>query len=179
MAESVTKLPISKEAKSVETPVTAREWRPFELLRREVDQLFDDFGTGFWRSPFRRAVSAEPFWRRGAVWNTAPAVDVTETEKAYNIVAELPGIDEKNVEVKLTNGILTIKGEKQEEKEEKKKDYYLRECQYGKFERSFELPDGVDQDKIEANVKKGVLTVTLPKTAEAQTAEKKIAIKAA
>lgn len=179
MAESVTKLPISKETKNAEVPATVREWRPFELLRREVDQLFDDFGMGFWRSPFHRAVSAEPFWRREAVWNAVPAVDVTEAEKAYNIVAELPGIDEKNVEVKLTNGILTIKGEKQEEKEEKKKDYYLRERQYGTFERSFELPDGVDQDKIEATVKKGILTVTLPKTAAAQTAEKKIAIKAA
>lgn len=179
MAESVTKLPISKGNKGAEPSASAPEWRPFELLRREIDHLFDDFGIGFWRTPFRRAVSAEPFWRHEAAWTAAPAVDVAETEKAYNIVAELPGIDEKNVEVKLTNGVLTIKGEKQEEKEEKKKDYYLRERQYGTFERSFQLPEGVDRDKIEANVKKGVLTVTLPKTVEAQTAEKKIAVKAA
>ncbi len=74
---------------------------------------------------------------------------------------------------------LIIKGEKQEEKEEKKKDYYLHERSFGSFERSFRMPEGVDTDKIEANFKKGVLTVKLPKTAEAQKAEKKVAIKAA
>jgi len=91
----------------------------------------------------------------------------------------LPGMDEKSIEVKLANGVLTIKGEKQNEKEEKQKDYYLRERSFGSFERSFQVPDGVDGDKIAANFKKGVLTLTLPKSAEAQKAEKKIAVKAA
>ena len=86
---------------------------------------------------------------------------------------------QKNVEVKVANGVLTIKGEKNEEKEEKKKDYYLRERNFGSFERSFQVPDGVDRDKIEASFKKGVLTVTLPKKPEAQKAAKKIAVKAA
>ena len=108
-----------------------------------------------------------------------PTVDVSETDKAYEITAELPGMDEKNVEVKLANGSLTIKGEKQDEKEEKKKDYHMRERSYGSFERSFQVPDGVDADKIEANFKKGVLTVILPKSAEAQKAEKKITVKSA
>ena len=108
-----------------------------------------------------------------------PTVDVSETDKAYEITAELPGMDEKNVEVKLANGLLTIKGEKQDEKEEKKKDYHMRERSYGSFERSFQVPDGVDADKIEANFKKGVLTVILPKSAEAQKAEKKITVKSA
>ena len=72
-------------------------------------------------------------------------------------------MDEKNIEVKVVNGDLTIKGEKQEEKEEKKKDYYLQERHFGSFERRFQLPEGVDADKIEASFKKGVLTVTLPK----------------
>ena len=97
-----------------------------------------------------------------------PTVDVSETDKAYEITAELPGMDEKNVEVKVANGVLTIKGEKQDEKEEKKKDYHMRERSYGSFERSFQVPDGVDADKIEANFKKGVLTVILPKSAEAK-----------
>ena len=88
-------------------------------------------------------------------------------------------MDEKNVEVKLINGVLTIKGEKQDDKEEKKKDYYMRERSFGSFQRSFQVPEGVDTDKIEANFKKGVLTVTLPKSAEAQKAEKKIAVKSA
>ena len=108
-----------------------------------------------------------------------PAVDIAESEKAYEITAELPGMDEKNIEVKVTDGSLTIKGEKQEEKEEKEKDYYLQERRYGSFERSFELPESVDPDKIEASFKKGVLTVTLPKKAEAQKPAKKIEVKAA
>jgi HSP20 family protein len=80
--------------------------------------------------------------------------------------------------VKVVNGNLTIKGEKQEEKEEKKKGYYLRERHFGSFERSFGLPEGVDADKIEATFKKGVLTLTLPKKPEAQKPEKKIEVKA-
>ena len=80
--------------------------------------------------------------------------------------------------MKIANGMLTIKGEKQEEKEEVKPDYYVRERSFGSFERSFPVPDGVELDKVDANFKKGVLTVTLPKTAEAQKAEKKITVKA-
>jgi HSP20 family protein len=88
-------------------------------------------------------------------------------------------MDEKNIEVKLANGGLTIKGEKQEEKEEKEKEYYLHERHFGSFERCFRVPEGVDTSKIEATFKKGVLTVTLPKSPEAQKAEKKIEVKAA
>ena len=99
-------------------------------------------------------------------------------EKAYEITADLPGMDDKNIEVKAVDGVLTIKGEKQEEKEEKKKDYYLQERSFGSFQRSFGLPDGVDQDKIEASFKKGVLIVTLPKRPEAQKPTKKIEVKA-
>src|SRR5690606_41318480 len=102
-----------------------------------------------------------------------------EKEKEYEITAELPGIDEKNVEIKLANGTLTIKGEKKEEKEEKQKDYHLSERRYGSFQRSFPLPEGIDTDKVEATFAKGVLTVKLPKTVEAQKAEKKITVKAA
>ena len=113
---------------------------PVEGFRRKIDRLFDDFSMGFWRSPFRRSLfAAEPFWRRELSWTAAPAVDVTESDKAYEVTAELPGMDEKNIEVKVVNGNLTIKGEKQEEKEEKKKDYYLHERHFGSFERSFEV----------------------------------------
>jgi HSP20 family protein len=110
-------------------------------------------------------------------WPATPAVDVAEKDKAYEITAELPGLDEKNVEVKVANGMLSIKGEKKEEKEEKKRGYYLSERRYGAFERRFQIPEGVDSDKIDATFKKGVLTVTLPKSATAQAAEKKIAVK--
>ena len=112
-------------------------------------------------------------------WGAPPAVDIVEKDNAYEVTAELPGLDEKNIEVKLVNGGLTIKGEKQEEKEEKKKGYYLHERQFGSFERCFQVPQGVDTNKIEASFRKGVLTVTLPKKPEAQKPEKKIEIKAA
>ncbi len=87
-------------------------------------------------------------------------------------------MDASNVDVKLANGVLTIKGEKKEEKEEKEKDYYLSERRFGSFQRSFQLPEGIDEDKIQANFEKGVLTVKLPKGAEAQKPEKKISIAA-
>jgi HSP20 family protein len=172
MAENVTKLPVTREKSE-----SLQAWHPFESLRQEIDRLFDDFGMGF---PFRRSLWAtEPLFRREVTWPTMPAVDVVEGEKAYEITAELPGMDEKNIEVKMADGRLTIKGEKQEEKEEKKKDYYLQERHFGSFERSFDIPESVDPNKIEASFKKGVLTVTLPKKAEAQKPAKKIEVKAA
>ncbi len=112
-------------------------------------------------------------------WGGAPVVDIVDKGDAYEVTAELPGLDEKNIEVKLINGSLTIKGEKQEEKEVKKKDYHLRERHFGSFERSFTVPEGVDTDKIEAGFKNGVLTVTLPKKPEAQKPAKKIEVKGA
>jgi HSP20 family protein len=176
MAEAATKLPIKSQDKTPERATAMGEWRPFEALRREIDRWFEDMD---WRAPTRRgAFDLDPFWRRELTWPHVPAVDVVEKDKAYEVTAELPGLDEKNVEVKVANGTLTIKGEKSEEKEEKRKDYYLSERRFGSFERRFQIPQGVDASKIEANFKKGVLTVTLPKTQEAQAAEKTIAVKA-
>jgi HSP20 family protein len=177
MAETATKLSVRNEDKSTDRPA---EWRPFENLRREVDRLFEDFQLGPWRSPFgRSAFVLQPFWPSETAWSKAPAVDIAEKEKAYEITAELPGMDESNIDVKFSDGTLTITGEKRDDKEEKKKDYYLSERRYGSFQRSFGVPDGVDADKIEANFKNGVLTVTLPKSPQAQKSEKKIAIKKA
>jgi len=179
MAETVTKMPVKTEEKSTEPLPAPQGWHPIETLRREVDRLFEDFHGGFWPSPFRRsAFDIEPFWRRGPRWAATPAVDIVEKDNAYEVAAELPGLDEKGIEVKFANDVLTIKGEKREEKEEKGKDYYLHERSFGSFERCFAVPEGVDADKIEASFKKGVLTVTLPKTPEAQKPEKKIAVKA-
>ena len=175
MTETTSKVPVKSEMSRSSVPEI---WRPFESLRREMDRLFDDFGGGLWRSPFRGSFGL-PSQRTELNLSAIPAVDVSDTDKAYEITAELPGMDEKNVDVKLINGVLTIKGEKQDDKEEKKKDYYMRERSFGSFQRSFQVPEGVDTDKIEANFKRGILTVTLPKSAEAQKAEKKIAVKAA
>jgi HSP20 family protein len=175
MAETSSKVPVKTEKMP---PSTLPAWRPFESLRREIDRLFEDFDGSFWRSPLRRSwLDMDPF--HGGRVEALPAVDVTETDKAYEIVAELPGMDQNNIEVKLANGMVTIKGEKQDDKEEKKKDYYMRERSFGSFQRTFPVPDGVDTDKIDASFKKGVLTITLPKSAEAQKSEKKITVKAA
>jgi HSP20 family protein len=177
MAEA-TKVPVKTAGK--EAAPALKPWRPIEDLRREVERLFDDFDTSIWRTPFGRSFfDVQPFWQRQTSLAAMPAVNVAETDKAYEITAELPGLDEKNVEVKVAAGVLTIKGEKLDEKEEKDKDYYLSERSFGSFQRSFQVPDGIDADKIEANFKNGVLTVMLPKSPEAQKAEKKIEVKAA
>jgi HSP20 family protein len=174
MAEP-TKLPVKTEERKA--PGFA-PWRPFETLRHEIDRVFEDFDGDLWRSRFGRPMfDLQPFWSRGSTWAAVPAVDIAATDKAYEITAELPGMDEKNIEVKFADGVLTIKGEKKDEKEEKKKD--LSERSYGSFQRSFQVPDGVDTDKIEATFKKGILTVALPKSAESQKAAKKIDVKAA
>jgi HSP20 family protein len=179
MAGTAAKPPVKIEEKEVGRPTALQAWRPLEDLRREIDRLFYDFDRNFWLAPFRRSIfDIEPFWRREGGWGVAPAVDVVEKDDAYEVTAELPGLDEKNVELKLADGELTIRGEKQEEKEEKKKEYYLHERHFGSFERRFAVPEGVDTDKIEASFKKGVLTVRLPKKPEARKPEKKIEIKA-
>jgi HSP20 family protein len=181
MAEAASKVPVTTERETTSKRTTAlRAWRPFESLHREVDRLFEDFDRDFWRSPFRSSVfDIEPVWQREVTWGAPLAVDIVEKDKAYEITAELPGMDEENIQVKLANGSLTIKGEKQEEKEEKKKDYHLRERHFGSLERCFAVPEGVDVDKIEASFKKGVLTVILPKKPEVIKPEKKIEVKTA
>ena len=177
MAEAATKLPTKPEAKESER--AGGEWRPLATLRHEIDRLFDDFRLGWPRPGGRTVFDVEPFWRGELTFGKAPAVDIAEREKEYEITAELPGMEEKNIDVKFADGVLTIKGEKQEEKEEKKKNYYLSERRFGSFQRSFQVPEGVDADKIDASFKNGVLTVILPKSPEAQKREKKIAIKKA
>lgn len=173
MTQTASKARVTQERSTVTSPAL-QPWRPLESLHREIDRLFGEFGGG-WPSLGRPLFGEEPIWQAAIM---APAVDVTEDEKAYEVTAELPGMDEKNIEVNVADGSLTIKGEKKEEKEEKKKDYYLHERHFGSFQRSFTLPKGVDSNKIGAAFKKGVLTVTLPKTAEAQKSQKKIEVKA-
>src|SRR5262249_47916141 len=176
MDETASKVPVTEE-KAPERSTESQPWRPFESLRREVYRLFEDFDRDLRRPLRRSAFDVEPFWRRQLKWGAAPAVDVIETDSAFELTADLPGIDEKNIGWKLAQGGLTIKGEKQEEKEEKQKDYYVHERHIGSFERHFALPEGVDTDKIEASFKNGVLNVRLPKTPEVIKPEKKIKVK--
>jgi HSP20 family protein len=139
-----------------------------------MDSLFEDFSGG--RPHFRRSFSG----RAKAGFGAIPTVALTETDKAYEIVSQLPGgMDEKNIEVTFADGVLTIKGEKQEEREEKKKSYHMRdERSSGSFERTFHVSEGIDTDRITASFKKGALAVSLPKSAEARRAERNITVKA-
>ncbi|AOL04216.1 MULTISPECIES: Hsp20/alpha crystallin family protein [Burkholderia] len=179
MKESSTKLPVKKPQESSEHSLMAPYWHPIESLRREMDRLFDDFNRSTGVPSARQPIfNLQPFWRRDHEWSAEPAVDFAETDKSYEITADLPGMDEKDIEVKLANGGLSIRGEKQQEKEEQHKDYYVHERRFGSFERYFHMPDGVDRSKVEASFQKGVLRVTLPKTPEACKAEKKIEVKA-
>jgi HSP20 family protein len=178
MDDATKKVPAEAGKNEVETPEMFREWGLLDSLFSDLDRRLDPFRRRFWRSPFGRTVlDLEPLWHGEPGWAVKPVVDVVEKDKSYEIKAELPGIDAKNVELKVANGTLTIKGEKKEQKEEKKENYYLSERRFGSFQRSFAMPTGVDADKIEAAFSNGILTVTLPKSAEAIEREKKIAIK--
>ncbi len=149
---------------------------PWQALRSEMDRLFDRFSGGF---PALRRVFDPEFSARqdGSLGFAAPAVDVTEDEKAYKIAAELPGMSEKDIDVSINGDILMLTGEKRREREEKDENRYLAERTYGAFQRSFTLPDGVDRDAITAEFSKGVLTLTLPKSPQAQQQRKKIEVK--
>jgi HSP20 family protein len=146
-------------------------WHSF---RGEMDRLFDRFGF----PSLRRMFDIEPSWRSANLFSfSAPAIDISEDEKVYKISAELPGIDAKDIDVSVSGDTLALRGEKRQEKEEKDKNYHFSERAYGSFQRSFQLPSTVDRDKVAADFSKGVLTVTLPKTAEAQKPQKKIEVK--
>jgi HSP20 family protein len=133
-------------------------------LRNEMDNLFDRFID--WR-PFGGVAE-------GGMWN--PALDVSETPKQVVVKAELPGMDPKDIDISLHDNVLTLKGERKQEKEEKEENYHRVERSYGSFMRSFRLPAEVAADKVNATYKDGVLTVKLNKTAKS--AAKKIEIKA-
>lgn len=157
----------------------AEEDRPFhafrhemEALHREMDRLFDDF----WRGGAHPAVAASDPWTLGAV---TPSVDETEDDKAYHVVVELPGMDEKDVEITLSDSTLTIRGEKKQEGEQKGKDYYRKERSFGAFLRSLPIPGEINESGIKASFKKGILTIDLPKSEEAQKKVRHIDIKAA
>ena len=158
-------------------PATRASTDPWQTMRSEFDRLFDRF-PGFGWPAMRRMFDFAPAAETTFSFNV-PAVDVTEDDKAYKIAAELPGLAEKDVDVSVSGDVLTLKGEKRQEREEKDKNWHVSERAYGSFQRSFSLPTGIDRDKIACEFAKGVLTVTLPKSAEAQKQQKKIEVKAA
>lgn len=140
-------------------------------LQEEMNRLFDHFYAG--------AQLRLTNWDQKLP--TAPAVNVVEDGASFRVEAELAGMDPKNVEVEITDGCLTLRGERKEEKEEKKEggNYLRQEISYGSFVRTVVLPDTADENKASASFKNGILTVTVPKKAEAQQKPRKIDIKTA
>jgi len=153
-----------------ETALPARGSFGFPSLREEVDRWFGDFfgDRDFW-----------PLWPSdgGFAETFTPKVDVTETDKEVRVMADLPGMEEKDIQVDLTDDGLTIRGERKSEHEEKRGGFYRSERSYGSFERFITLPGPVEKDKAEALFKNGVLTVTVPKSPEALRSHRRIEVK--
>ncbi len=147
---------------AVSTQRASDEGNPFLALHRQMDRLFDDFFRDFDAPVLRNA------WSSGA-W---PSIEVSDADKEVKIVAELPGLDEKDIDVTLRDGVLTLKGEKKGESTGAR----YSERWHGQFARSVELGTDVDPDKVRATFDKGVLTITLEKRPEAQSSVKRIAI---
>jgi HSP20 family protein len=135
---------------------------PFFALQHEIDRLFEGLARNFAGFPSG---------------DVMPNMDLSETDEEIEITAELPGLEEKDIQLNVADNVLTIRGEKKNEREETQKDYHMVERSYGSFTRSVQLPDGVNPDNIKAVIAKGVLKVTVPKPAPSQS--KKIDIKTA
>jgi HSP20 family protein len=142
-------------------------WDPFvEMsdLRREMDQIFGDF---FGRTPFRMAATE-------AVWS--PLVDLHETKDGFQLIAELPGVKQEDIQVSVEGDTLTLKGERKRETEVKEDQYHRIERSYGRFERSILLPSIVDPNRVKATYRDGVLDIQLPKKEEAKPKEIKVEV---
>ncbi|MFB3885332.1 MAG: Hsp20/alpha crystallin family protein [Thermodesulfobacteriota bacterium] len=139
-------------------------FREFERMKNEMDRFWDSF----LERRLRRRPEEEREW--------IPSLDIAETKNELVVKAEVPGMDPKNIDISLSDGVLTIKGEKKQEKEEKEADYHLVERSYGAFSRSVQLPSEVQEDKISAAYKDGILKITLPKSEEAKKKEIKIKV---
>ena len=133
--------------------MTLVKWNPTRSLMTDFDRIFD--------SMFSHDL---PLFPLAQSWT--PAVDVNETETEFFLSADMPGLDKKDVSVDIHDGVITIKGERTIDNEKSTDGYRIRERQLGSFNRSFRLPDNVNEDKVAAKFKNGVLTVTLPKTKE-------------
>lgn len=143
--------------------------KPAEVMPRwgEIDRWFDRLTEDFWRRPFPSPMLGER-WPFPMVSMKAPSLDVFEEKDEIVVKADLPGMSKDEIEVTVTENVVTIKGEKKKEEEVKEKDYYRRERSYGSFVRSVELPSEVKSEQIKANFKDGVLEIRMPKTEEAK-----------
>lgn len=159
-----------QEITKTAVPARTRPVDPFAALRDEMDRMLGRFEQGWPRWPATLGRAFEPNVM-------VPDLDVHEDGKQLTVEVDLPGVEEKDVTVTLANGLLTIKGEKRSEREEKKANYYVAERGYGSFERSLRMPDTVDENKLEARFEKGVLKIIAQKKPEAVKSEKRIEIK--
>jgi HSP20 family protein len=177
MAEQKTEIEVKRDPERGMAS-SAADWEPIRSLRNQIDRLMADVD---WPD-LRLAWPRRPFFGPQA-WpdstGAVPPVDLVERNGNYELQAELPGLTDDQIEVKLANGMVTIKGEKSSERVEEEDDYHLRERSFGSFQRSFRVPGNVDQSKIEARFENGVLKVTLPKSEKAVENERKIEVKAA
>lgn len=139
--------------------LATRRVTPFDLLQNEIDRVFNTFNN--WPAVFTDI-------------SFSPNMEVTETDTAIEVSAELPGMDEKDIDIGVADGVLTIRGEKKLEKDEKQKNYRVVERSYGYFERAVALPQGVDAAKVKAHMSKGVLKIDIPKPAAAKAQQVKI-----
>jgi HSP20 family protein len=177
MAEKKTKIEVKREPGRAVVP-SVSDWEPIRTLRHQIDRLMADFDWPDLRVAWPNKVGAG-LLSLPEIGVAIPPVDLVERNGGYELQAELPGLTGDQIEVKLSNGRVTIKGEKSSERVEDEDDYHLRERSFGSFQRSFRVPANVDPDKIEAKFDKGVLKVTLPKSAAAIENERKIKVKAA
>lgn len=144
----------------------------FAALRDEMDHLFTGLSRSFGFPEIRMPTIELP--ARAGIADVR--FEVSESDKAVEVTAEVPGLDPENIEITLTDGMLTVKGEKKDTREEKSKDYHVSERRYGAFTRSFRVPDSVAEDKIEATFDKGVLHISLPKLAQTTRRAKSIKV---
>lgn len=160
------------------TPARQQETRLAQIDPfRAMDRMLDQFWRGFGLPSFRRMADPEG-WSDSGFNFAAPAIDFSEDEKTYHLTAELPGLSEKDINVTISDDLLTITGEKREEKEQKDKNYHYSERRFGSYRRAVQLPQHIDRNKIEASFKNGVLDVTLPKSPDAMQRQRKIEVKA-
>jgi HSP20 family protein len=174
-----TKTSVQKDGNGAGNGAPVRGVRnPLAGLRGEIDRLFDDFSANLPRLPFGRR-DLEPFRRfQTSLGVAAPAIDLVEKENEFELTAELPGMEERDIELFVAGGVLTIRGQKREQREERRADYYVSERRYGSFQRSFQLPEDADVEQIAASFRRGVLTITLPKAPKVKRQQRKIAIRA-
>jgi HSP20 family protein len=159
-------IPRSRGANQAPSLYRSGEMDPFLALHRNVNRLFDEVFRGFDApAPFGRSAFGNGYW---------PSVEISENEKEIRVMAEIPGLEEKDVEVLLEDGVLTLRGEKKSETDDAGRQ--LSERYYGRFERRLALGREVDEDKVTANFKNGVLAVTLPKSEKARANAKRISI---